>query len=396
MTAPGPAVLVAPDKFKGSATALEVAEAIAAGLHDAAPGLRVLLRPVADGGDGTVDAFVAAGAARRTVAVTGPLGSAIDAAYAVEGDLGVIEAAEAAGLRLLEPSGHTAMTATTYGLGELVRAALDDGCRRIVLGLGGSATTDGGAGLAAALGARLLDRDGSPISPGGAGLAALAAVDVTGLDRRVVDTEILVACDVDNPLLGPDGAAAVFAPQKGAGPAEVDLLETALTRYAAVLRSDLGVDVAAPAGGGAAGGLAAGIVAFLGGRIVSGSDLLLDLVHLDEALAEAALVVTGEGSLDAQSLRGKAPHAVAVRAARAGVPVVALAGRVALSPDEVRDAGFAGAWGLVEWTGGDTATAVRQAGVLLRKAACELAPRWLDPAGHPDPIHALPTERQAT
>ncbi len=374
-------MLVAPDKFKGSVTAPAAARAIAAGLHAAAPGVDVVLRPVADGGDGTVDAVVAAGAQRRTAAVAGPLGAPVTAAYAVDGTLAVVETAEAAGLRLLTATAHTALTAGPHGVGDLVRAALDAGCRRVVLGLGGSATTDGGAGLVTALGVRLLDAEGRPVPSGGAGLAVLAGVDTSGLDPRLADVELLVACDVDNPLLGPDGAAAVFAPQKGAGPAEVAVLEAGLARYAAVLHARTGVDVASLPGAGAAGGLGAGVVALLGGRIVSGSDLLLDALRLDETLQGATLVVTGEGSLDAQSLRGKAPHAVAARAARAGVPAVALAGRVQLSPAEVRHAGFAGAWSLVDRTGGDVVTAVREAPRLLREAAADLAPHWLALAG---------------
>lgn len=268
-------------------------------------GARLVLRPVADAGEGTVDAFVTAGAMRRTARVSGPLGEPIVASYAMVSDLAVIEAAQAAGLHLPDPGPVTALRASTRGVGELVRAALDEGCRRIVLGLGCSATTDDGAGLAAALGARWLDADGRDVPPGGGSLHRLTSIDITGLDPRIADVEVTVACDVDNPLLGPEGAAAVFAPQKGARDSEVEILENGLVNYAVLLRDGMGVDVFALPGAGAAGGLAAGAVAFLGARITSGSELLLDLLAVDEALNNAGLVITGEGSLDHQSLRGR-------------------------------------------------------------------------------------------
>jgi glycerate 2-kinase len=334
-------VVVAPDKFKGSLTAVEAAEAIGEGLRQGRPEVDVVLAPVADGGDGTVDAAVAAGYDRVTTTVVGPTGEPVTASFAVSGDTAVVEMAEAAGLRRL-PGGRPApLTATTYGVGELIRAALDRGVRRVVLGVGGSATTDGGTGMARALGVRFLDADGRDLPAGGAALRRLHTIDMAGLDPRLRAVEVVVASDVDNPLTGDRGAAAVYGPQKGAGPADVEELEQALSRLASVIARQLGVDLAGLAGAGAAGGTAGGAVAFLGASIVSGIDLLLDLAHFPTAVRTARLVITGEGSLDRQSLAGKAPWGVAQAAARAGVPVVALVGRSALPAEEARAAGIA-------------------------------------------------------
>ncbi|POM24695.1 Glycerate 2-kinase [Actinomadura rubteroloni] len=329
-------ILVAPDKFKGTLTAAEAAEAIADGL--AGLGLPVVRMPVADGGDGTVDAVAAAGFARRTATVTGPAGGPVAASYAVRGTTAVIELAEASGLRRLPGGRPCPLTATTRGTGELVDAALRGGATRIVLGLGGSATTDGGAGLAAALGARFRDAAGNPLPPGGAALRDLADLDLGAVRARLRGAEIVVATDVDNPLLGPDGAAAVFGPQKGATPGDVAVLEAGLARLAA-----LAPDPAAARrpGAGAAGGAGFAALAFLGATVRPGIDYLLDLIGFAEKLADATVVITGEGSLDHQSLRGKAPYGVARAAARAGVPVVALAGRSELGAAEARQAGFA-------------------------------------------------------
>jgi glycerate kinase len=334
-------VLVAPDKFKGSLTATEAAEAIGTGVRQGRPGIEVQVAPVADGGDGTVDAAVAAGYQRVSTTVTGPTGEPVAASFALAGETAVIEMAEASGLRRL-PGGRSApLTATTYGTGELIRAAVDRGARRVVLGVGGSATTDAGAGMAHALGARFLDTQGRELPPGGAALGDLHTISLHGLDPRLRDVEIVVACDVDNPLVGDRGAAAVYGPQKGADPAEVALLDLALTRLATVAADQLGVDLARMPGAGAAGGIAGGAVAFLGARLVSGIELLLDLLRFPTAVQGVDLVITGEGSLDQQSLAGKAPWGVAQAAARAAVPVVAFVGRSALTAEQARAAGFA-------------------------------------------------------
>ena len=361
-------ILVAPDKFKGSLTAVQAAAAIGEGLRRACPDAEVVLLPVADGGDGTVDAAVTSGYERRTATVQGPTGEPVEAAYAVLGDAAVLELAEASGLRRLPGGVQAPLTAGTYGTGQLLRAALDAGARRVVLGVGGSASTDGGAGMACALGVRLLDARGQDLAPGGAALLHLHEVDVSGLARELAGASVVLASDVDNPLLGQRGAAAVYGPQKGASPRDVERLEAALTRYALVLRRDLGVDVARVPGAGAAGGAGAGALAFLSARIASGIDLLLDVVRFPEALHGADLVVTGEGSFDAQSLHGKAPVGVAQAARAAGVPVVALVGRLDVSADQLRGVGIHAAHALMDLAP-DEATAVRDAAGLLTRLA---------------------------
>ena len=337
-------IVIAPDSFKGSLTADRVATAIAAGIARVLPQAELLLRPVADGGEGTVAAALRAGYRPQTVGVSGPDGRPVQATIAVGAGTAVVELATAAGLGLAAPA---PMTATTHGVGELVAAALDQGVQRIVLGIGGSATTDGGAGMLQALGVRLLDAEGDDVPPGGGGLALLDRVDTSGLDARLAGVELVVASDVDNPLIGPSGAAHVFGPQKGASREEVDRLDAALTRYAAVLHRDLGVAVADVPGAGGAGGTAAGALA-VGARLTSGAALVCDLVGLSEVLTGADLAITGEGALDAQTLHGKAPAEVARRARAAGVPCLALAGVVRLSDDEIAAGGFAGGHAMTE------------------------------------------------
>ncbi|MCA0143781.1 glycerate kinase [Blastococcus sp. LR1] len=339
-------IVIAPDSFKGTLSADDAAAAIAAGIARVLPDADLVLRPVADGGEGTVAAALRAGYEARDASVTGPDGRPVEATFAVDGTTAVVELAAAAGLGLLEEPAP--MTATTRGVGELLLAALESGARRIVLGLGGSATTDGGAGMLQALGARLLDAAGDDIGPGGAGLATLVRIDLAGLDPRLPETRIVVATDVDNPLTGPSGAAAVFAPQKGAGPVEVALLDAALSRYASVLMHTVGAWVERRQGAGAAGGTAAGAMAVLGAEVTSGAAMVCDLVGLDAALEGADLVLTGEGAFDAQTLRGKAPAKVAARARAAGVPCVVLAGAVQVPPDRLAAAGVAAAHALTE------------------------------------------------
>jgi glycerate kinase len=368
-------VVVAPDKFKGSLRASAAARAIADGLRASVPGLDVLETPVADGGDGTLDAAFSAGFRRVPVRVAGPTGEPVDSAYAVRDGEAVVELADACGLERL-PGGRLApLTASSAGVGEVLRAALDAGCRRVVLAVGGSASTDGGAGMLAALGARLIDADGEELPAGGAALARLARVDLTGLHPGLRDAELLLACDVDNPLLGPAGAAAVYGPQKGAGEADVAVLDAALARWADVLEAALGVRGRDVPGAGAAGGV--GFAALtLGAAARPGIELMLGLAGLEAQLPGARLVVTGEGSLDAQTLRGKAPAGVAAAARRAGVPVVAVAGRCALSDAELAPAGILAAYALTDLEP-DTARAMARAEELLREAARRLAADWL-------------------
>lgn len=303
----------------------------------------------ADGGDGTVEAAVAAGFERRAVRVTGPLGAPVDAAYALRGASAVVEMAEASGMRHLPDGTFAPLTATTYGTGELLRAALDAGARDIVLGVGGSATTDGGAGMLTTLGARLRDARGRPIGPGGGALRHLATADLSGLDARLAATAVTLASDVDNPLTGPQGAAAVYGPQKGAGAADVAALEAALTHYAQVLEGAVGPRAAAHVhapGAGAAGGVGYGALVGLGAEFRPGIEVLLDVLGFAAELARADLVITGEGSLDAQTLRGKAPAGVAAAAWERGVPVVAVCGRLALDAAALRQAGLRRAYAL--------------------------------------------------
>lgn len=355
-------VLVAPDKFKGSLTAAEVAEVVAAAFAEVAPGEPVRQLPVADGGDGTVAAAVAAGFRQIPVRVTGPTGRRITAYYALRGTVAVVELAEASGLHRLPGGRPEPLTASSYGTGELIAAARAAGATQIVLGVGGSACTDGGAGLLTALGARLLDASGTPLPPGGAALAELSTVDLSGLP----EVDIVLASDVDNPLLGVDGAAAVYGSQKGAGPSEIALLERGLTRWAEVV----GSAHATTPGAGAAGGVGFGVLTGLGARLRPGIELLLELLGFPAAARDARLVVTGEGSLDTQSLHGKAP--VGVLRAAGDTPVVALAGRCLLSAPEWQEAGFAGVYALTDLEP-DEDRCVARARSLLRDRAAQLA-----------------------
>jgi glycerate 2-kinase len=363
--------VVAPDKFKGSATAARAAAALAAGMRAGRPGIEVAELPVADGGDGTVAAAIAAGFGAQQVAAEGPDGAPVLARFAIRGSVAVVELAEASGLRLL--TGPLApLTASTYGLGQVIAAALGRGAQTIVLGLGGSASTDGGAGMVQALGARLADGMGRPLARGGAALRELASIDISALERRLAGVRFLVASDVDSPLLGPAGAAAVFAPQKGAGQAQVALLDEALTRWAELTAAVTGLDVAAAAGAGAAGGTGFAALAYLRASLVPGIDLVLDLIGFDAALAGAALVVTGEGCLDAQTLSGKAPAGVARAAARRSVPVVAVAGQVLLDAAALAAAGFAQVYSLEQFEP-DLAVRIARVLPLLERAGKQIA-----------------------
>ncbi|MFH9738384.1 glycerate kinase [Streptomyces roseolus] len=371
-------VLVAADKFKGSLTAVQVAERVTAGLRKVVPGLSVEALPVADGGDGTVAAAVAAGFDRREVRVTGPVGDPVTAAFALRGTTAVVEMAEASGLQLLPAGTFAPLTATTYGSGELLRAALDAGATTIVFGVGGSATTDGGAGMLAALGARFLDAAGEPVGPGGAALAELASADLTALDPRFADVEFVLASDVDNPLTGPKGAPAVYGPQKGATPEDVDTLDAALAHYAQVLEKAIGpkaAELAASPGAGGAGGIGYGAL-LLGAGFRPGIELMLEVLGFAPALERATLVITGEGSLDEQTLHGKAPAGVAAAARAAGKEVVAVCGRLALPPETLGAAGIRRAYPLSALEP-DPAKSIPNAGPLLEQVASDIARDFL-------------------
>ncbi|MFF5452012.1 glycerate kinase [Streptomyces sp. NPDC012950] len=371
-------VLVAADKFKGSLTAVEVAERVTTGLRRVVPDLEVETLPVADGGDGTVAAAVAAGFERHEVTVTGPLGEPVTAAFALRGTTAVVEMAEASGLQLLPAGEFAPLTATTYGSGELLRAALDAGATTVVFGVGGSATTDGGAGMLAALGARFLDAAGEPVGPGGASLADLATADLTGLDPRFAEVDLILASDVDNPLTGPKGAPAVYGPQKGATPDDVRTLDAALAHFATVLEKAIGpraAEAALAPGAGGAGGIGYGAL-ILGASFRPGIELMLEVLGFAPALERATLVITGEGSLDEQTLHGKAPAGVAAAARAAGKEVVAVCGRLALPAEALGRAGIRRAYALAAREP-DPAKSMANAGPLLEEAAADIARDFL-------------------
>jgi glycerate kinase len=322
---------------------VEAARAMELGVLAAWPDAVVEKIPIADGGEGTVEAMVVATGGRfehRTV--RGPLGNPVEARWGVLGDGrgAVLEMAAASGLTLVPPGRRDPRLASTYGTGELLLAVMDAGHRRIVLGIGGSATNDGGAGMARALGVRFLDGRGDPVPEGGAALARLATVDLAGLDPRIAGTEILVACDVDNPLTGPRGASAVYGPQKGAGPAVVEELDRALERFAAVATRATGRDVVSRPGAGAAGGLGAGLLLFTPARLVPGVELVLEAARFEERVRGADLVLTGEGRTDEQTSRGKAPAGVARAARRVGVPVWLVSGTLGPGAEALRELGI--------------------------------------------------------
>ena len=372
-------VVLAPDSFKGSLTAAEVAAHLAAGLGRAAPDVPVRHVPVADGGEGTVDAACAAGFTALTAVVAGPTGEPVRCRFAVHKATAVVELAAASGPAAL-PGGRPApLAATSLGTGQLVRAALDSGCTEVVLGLGGSACTDGGAGLLVGLGARLHGAAGQEFVPGRDPLETVERADLAGLDPRLRGARIVLAADVDNPLLGPSGAAAVYGPQKGATGAEVSRLEAGLTRWRAVLGAVQGPDAWTAAGlpgAGAAGGVGFACLAVLGAARRPGIEVVLDLVGFDTALAGARLVITGEGSLDGQTLRGKAPAGVAWRARAAGVAAVAAAGRCLLSPAQLRTAGLSAAYPLTDLDP-DVRRCIDAAGPLVERTAERIARDWL-------------------
>jgi len=375
-------IVVAPDKFKGSLPATQVAAAIAAGLRAGLPGAEVITIPVADGGEGTVEAAVAAGFERVPVTAAGPTGDPVRASYARRGEVAVVELACVCGLARLPggPSSPRAapLTASSFGAGEVLRAALEAGARRIILGVGGSASTDGGAGLLQALGARVLDAGGEPVRTGGpalggGGLRDVATLDLSGLHPGLRAAEVILAADVDNPLTGPDGAAEVYGPQKGASPAEVALLDEGLRRWTAVVAAATGTDWSRAPGAGAAGGVGFAALAVLGATRRPGVELVLDLAGFEDALDGADLVITGEGSLDTQSLAGKAPVGVARAAARRGIPVVAVAGRSTLTEAELAAAGITAAYPLsdlepdLDRSRAEAARLLRQVGQMIAR-----------------------------
>jgi len=338
-------VLVCPDKFKGSLSSPQAAEAIAAGFLEGWPEAETVLCPLADGGEGTLDLLVTATGGRKLpLEVTGPLGDKVSAYLGIAGDgtTAVVEMASASGLELIPRERRNPLLTTTYGTGELIRGALDLGLRRIIVAIGGSGTNDGGTGMASALGARFLDAEGRELPRGGGYLERLESMDLEGMDPRLREAQIVVAADVDNPLLGPQGATAVYAPQKGAGPEGLEVLERGLSRLAravSLLSGRAGTSLEEKPGAGAAGGLGFGLAAFLGAEIRPGVEVVMEAVSFREKLEGCRLVITGEGKLDGQTSRGKTVAGVAREARRRGIPVLALGGEVAPEAEVLRGLG---------------------------------------------------------
>ena len=336
-------IVIAPDSFKGSLTALEVAEALETGLRRAFPDVSIEKVPMADGGEGTVQSLVdATGGEILTVQVLDPLGKPIDAQYGVLGDglTAVIEMAAASGLTLVPPDKRDPRLTTTYGTGELIQAALAQGCRKLIIGIGGSATNDGGAGMAQALGAKLLTANGEQIKPGGGYLAALNSINLSELDPRMAETETVVACDVNNPLTGEQGASHVYGPQKGATPEMIEMLDANLTHFDKILQRDLSKSVGSVPGAGAAGGLGAGLMAFLNASLKSGIEIITEATELSKRIVGADLVITGEGQINFQTVFGKTPVGVAQVAKTHNIPVIAIAGSITDDSGGVYDAGI--------------------------------------------------------
>ncbi|MEL7610430.1 MAG: glycerate kinase [Bacillota bacterium] len=335
-------IVIAPDSFKGSASSIGIAAAIQKGIQKVCPHAKFDLVPIADGGEGTCEAVMASAAgewiARR---VTGPLGAPVDARYCMLKDhTAVIEMAAASGLTLVPHDELDPMRATSFGTGELIRDALERDTRRLIIGIGGSATNDGGAGMLQALGGSLRDGEGRELGFGGGELSKLYALDLSKLDPRIKECDITIACDVTNPLLGPKGASAVYGPQKGAAAEQVRILDQNLAHFARIVREATGIDAADREGAGAAGGLGYGLLVFLGASLKRGIDTMLDLAGFDGRIRDADLVITGEGRIDAQSAFGKVPAGVAARVKRAGeIPVVAFAGGIGEGAEKLHDLG---------------------------------------------------------
>lgn len=370
-------VLIAPDKFKGSLTAAEVVTAVSKGLQSVSP-VTVRGVPVADGGDGTIAAAVAAGFVEVPLVAAGPTGEPITTRYARLGQTAVVEMADVSGLVCL-PSGRLEpLRATSRGTGEVMAAAIEAGCTTLVVGIGGSASTDGGAGLVCALGVDLLDAAGDHVADGGAALQSAASLDTGALEKRLAGVSITIACDVDNPLTGPAGAAAIYGPQKGADPDQIAQLDRALSHFADLVAAHTGRDERDAAGAGAAGGVGYAAHALLGATLRPGAELVFDLVGLDAALEGVDLVITGEGSLDDQTLHGKAPAAVASAAGKRVIPVVAVCGRATLGQERLSAAGISAAYALSDLEP-DLRRSIAGAAQLLERLGQRIARDHLEP-----------------
>ncbi|TKI05186.1 glycerate kinase family protein [Martelella alba] len=378
--------VLAPDSFKESMTAKEVCVAMERGLKAVFPDARYVHVPMADGGEGTVQSLVdATGGQLFRQKVVGPLGDAVDACYGILGDgkTAVIEMASASGIQHVVREKRDPLAATTYGTGELINACLKRGIRRIILGIGGSATNDGGAGMAEALGVRFYDKDGGRLPLGGGALGRLQRIDATGLAPDIAETEIIVACDVTNPLCGAQGASHVFGPQKGATPEMVVELDANLAHYAGVIQRQFGRDVARLAGAGAAGGLGAGLLAFTRCELKKGIDIVVEYSRLPEKLAHADYCFTGEGGIDFQTKFGKTPYGVARTAKAQQVPVIALAGRIGRGSEELHAEGIDAIFGIIPDNG--ELAALLRAGPANVTRVCENIGRLIGICQQPSP-----------
>lgn len=344
-------IILAPDSYKGSMTAKQACEAMELGIKRVLPQAEIIKVPMADGGEGTVQSLVdATGGQIYTANVTNPIGRKIKASYGIlgDGETAVIEMAEASGLFLIPENRRNPLRTTTYGTGELIKAALDQGCRKFILGLGGSATNDGGAGMAQALGVKFRDKDGEQLDFGGGVLSQLTEIDMSNLDHRIQESRFVVACDVTNPLCGPNGASYVFGPQKGASPAMVEQLDQNLKHYATIVQQKMNIDVLDIPGAGAAGGLGAGMIAFLRAELQRGIEIVIEASKLEEHVKGASLVFSGEGQCDDQTKNGKTPFGVAKTAQAHQVPVVLIAGSIGDGIEELYDHGVHSVFAMVD------------------------------------------------
>ena len=343
-------IVVAPQAFKGSLSATEVGNSMIKGVENVIANSTNLLVPIADGGDGTLETLVESSQGKiNLIKVTGPLGEQQNSAWGALGrnKTAIIEMARSSGLALVPINKLNPLISTTYGLGEVILDALDQGYRDFIIGIGGSATNDAGAGMAQALGAKLLDSNGNELPFGGESLSKLNSINIDGIDTRIKESNFAIACDVNNPLTGPEGASAIYGPQKGATPEMVNTLDQALTNFAKIVEKDLGIKINNVEGSGAAGGLGGGLIAFLNGKLRKGVDIVLDFVDIDKALTNTNLVITGEGQLDFQTIYNKAPIGVARRAKHLGIPVIAISGSLGENFSVVHEHGIDAASSIV-------------------------------------------------
>jgi glycerate kinase len=372
-------IVIAPDSFKGSLSAFEVAQSIQRGIKNVDESIETIIVPMADGGEGTVQSLIdASGGEIVELTVHDPLFRQISSFYGIMGDgkTAVIEMAAASGLPLLTPAERNPLKTTTYGTGELINDALNRGCQKFIIGLGGSATNDGGCGMAQALGAKLLDQNGNETGFGGGELQKINTIDISGIDNRIKRAEFLAACDVDNPLYGEKGASAVYGPQKGATEDEVITLDKGLEHFALLVKQQLNFDIKDVAGAGAAGGLGAGVMVFLNARLQRGIEIVTQINNLSEKMTGAGLVITGEGRIDFQTAFGKTPFGVAQMAKEKNIPVIAMAGSLGEGYQTLFEKGFDGIYSIMNESM-SLKYAIENAAKLLENAAENVVRIWM-------------------